>query len=282
MASPKRKKTLITGGPAGAHFAALRESAELIRDCTSKKPAWAMILGSGLSGAVDALEEKIVFPYEGLPGFRATSVEGHPGRLVFGRLGGTWVAAFAGRTHLYEGCGVEPTLAPVRLAHELNIRNIAITNAAGALCPPFRAGHFMPITAHLNLSFQSGEFFYGARPPKCEVYCGEHVRRFTDIALKHGVPALPGVYVALTGPTYETPAETRAYRRLGAHAAGMSTALEAAEAAALGMKVLGVSCITNDASPQGGDSGPTHEQVLAAAIKASDGFAAVMRTLINE
>jgi purine-nucleoside phosphorylase len=260
-----------------------QRAASLIRDCTNIRPAWALITGSGLSEPVDTMTERVVFPYESLPGFEPTAVEGHPGRLVFGRLGNTWLAVFQGRTHLYEDKGLDSVLSAARLARELRIRNIVITNAAGALRPPFVAGHLMPLTSHLNLAWLSGAGFTPAKARRRGIYDVEMTQQFTDIARRLGVPATPGVYAFLNGPTYETPAETRAYRILGAGAVGMSTVPEAIEAANLGMRVLAISCITNDAVPQSAEQeGPSHDKVLAVARTAAANLFRILEELMDE
>lgn len=253
-------------------------SAALIRDCTNIRPRWAVICGSGLSGLANALEEQTVFPYESLFGFEPTAVQGHPGRLVLGRLGQEWCAVFQGRTHLYEGKGLEPALASVRLAHALRIRNICITNAAGALRPPLGAGWLMPFSGHINLCLQHG----CALPRGACIYDPQLREAFLDTALRLGAPASPGVYALLTGPTYETPAEARAYRILGADAVGMSTVFESMEARRLGLRVLAVSAITNDAVPASADlPGPSHDAVLECAQRAARNLAAILRELIG-
>ena len=268
--------------PAMAEPTPAQQSAALIRECTNIRPAWAVICGSGLSGVADALEERVIFPYESLFGFEPAAIEGHPGSLVMGRLGRVWVAVFQGRTHLYEGKGLEPTLAAVRLAHALHTRRICITNAAGALRPPLRAGWLMPFTGHLNLAFLAS-CQYAPRPaPRSGVYDPDLLQAFLDTARDLRLCASPGVYALLTGPTYETPAEARAYRILGADAAGMSTVHEAIEARRLGLRVLAVSAVTNDAVPATDqDAGPTHEAVLACARRAADNLTAILTAMFN-
>ena len=258
------------------------KAAELIRNCTDIRPRWAIVLGSGLSGTGDALEDTVVFPYQSLPGFEPTTIIGHPGRLVLGRLGETSLAAFQGRTHLYEGKGLAPTLAAVRLCRELRIRNMIITNAAGAIRPPLCAGTLMAFTGHLNLTYQTGFGLASTPTMRTGIYDASLREKFLHAARELGAPACAGVYAFLTGPTYETPAETRAYGILGAHAVGMSTVLESMEAARLGMRVLAVSAITNDATPTDpDDSGPTHDAVLAAAKLTSNNLTRIVSEIIN-
>ena len=260
-----------------------QESAELIRNYCGIKPSWGMIFGSGLSGAADALEETVTFPYESLPGFLPSTVPGHSGRVVLGRWGGVWVAVFQGRTHVYEGQGLDPVLAAVRLCRELRIRNIIVTNAAGALRPPLSAGMLMAFSGHLNLTYLSGNGFTTATTLRTGIYDFKLRNRFLNAARRAGAPACEGVYAFLTGPTYETPAETRAYRTLGADAVGMSSVPESLEAAHLGMRVLAVSAITNDAVPATpGDSGPTHEAVLSTAKIASKYLKETLNIFFND
>jgi len=184
-----------------AHTPTLAEqSAALIRDCTNIRARWAVVCGSGLSGVADMLEDQAVFPYESLFGFESPEIIGHPGRLVLGRMGDAWCAVFQGRTHLYEGKGVAPTLAAVRLAHALRIRNICITNAAGALRPPLGAGWLMPFTGHMNMTFFEGNTLAQTRTLRTGVYDPALRAAFVDAALGLGAPAHPGCTPCSPGP----------------------------------------------------------------------------------
>lgn len=257
-------------------------SAELIGDCSSYKPEWGIVLGSGLSSVGKMMEDRADFPYESLYGFRPATVLGHPGVLSIGLIGDVCAAAFQGRTHPYEGGDANHFLTPVRLCRELGVNNIILTNAAGALHPPYSSGCFMPVTGHLNLTFNPGDKIEKCAVKNAQVYDAELIDEFLDSAITLGVSAHKGVYAAMTGPTYETPAEAKALLRLGADAVGMSTALEALEAAALGMRVLAVSCITNDAVPfDGAGPGPSHDKVLSAGEMASSNLFSVLKMLLN-
>jgi purine-nucleoside phosphorylase len=210
-----------------------------------------VVLGTGLGGLVGRLDESSSIPYSEIPGFPVSTVPGHGGRLWKGRINGTSVLVLQGRFHLYEGYSPEEVCFGVRTLSELGIRGLVLTNAAGGLDPGFSAGELMLITDHIN--------FTGRNP-----LCGRNVEawgpRFPDMsraysarlqslareqALALGIGLERGVYLGLSGPCLETPAETRAYRLLGADAVGMSTVTEAIAASHLGLEILGISCLTN-------------------------------------
>lgn len=237
------------------------------------KPSLAIVLGSGFKGVLDAVEEEVVIPYARIPGFATAKVAGHEGKLVFGRLGGVPVVILAGRAHYYEGHSLERLTFPIRVLATMGVRDVLLTNAAGGINRKFKPGDFMRLTDHLN--------FMGENPLRGPVPAGE--ARFPDMSCVYD-PALGklldraakrsrvtlhrGVYLAVSGPSYETPAEIKAFARLGADAVGMSTVPEAIVARACGMRVIGLSCITNLAA--GRSRHPlSHEEVLAAGANAS-------------
>lgn len=268
-------------GPADT-FAA--EGAAIIRERSSVQPQIAVVVGSGLREAVEPdVRVDWDFAYEGLPGFPPPSVPGHVGRLLMGMLHGVPVAVFLGRVHLYEGHGMGPTTLIARIAAEIGVTVLLLTNAAGGLDPSFRRGQLMLIEDHLNflgMNPLSGWRFPGGMPAfvdLAEVYDRKLLDLAESVADREGIEATRGVYAGLPGPSFETPAETEFLRRAGARAVGMSTVSEAVAGAALGLEVLGISCITNVA---GGDA--SHEDVLAAARESAGGLRKVLGGVVRE
>ena len=255
-----------------------------VRARTAAAPALALVLGSGLGGLAEAAEDPVVVPTEEIPGYPRSTVAGHAGRLVFGRLGGREVLLVQGRVHLYEGHPPRALGFPVRLAHALGARRLVLTNAAGGLHADWPPGALMLITDHLALAFASplaGPVGAGeARFPDLSapydpawMALAERVAEDRDLAVRRGV------YVWTAGPSYETPAEIRFFRKIGGDAVGMSTVPEVIQAAALGMKVLGVSTITNLAA--GLHAAPlNHEDVLEAGRRVRDDLTGWLRALV--
>ena len=231
-----------------------QHAARTVRARVGEDPRVALVLGSGLGALADDLEDSTAIPYEEVPGFARPTVEGHAGRLVLGRIGPTPVAAMQGRFHYYEGYTLEETTFPVRVLSLLGAQSIVLTNAAGGINNALRQGSLMLISDHLNLMGASplrgpNDARFGPRfPDMSEVYD----RAYQEVAVQEAhamkVELRRGVYAALPGPNYETPAEIRMLRALGADAVGMSTVPEAIVARQMGVRVLGLSCITNMAS----------------------------------
>jgi purine-nucleoside phosphorylase len=243
-----------------------------------------LVLGSGLGELLDEIDGSAAVPFTDIPGFPPPSVEGHAGRLVAGSLEGRDVLALAGRFHLYEGHPPEVVALPTRVMYELGVRTLLLSNAAGGLRPTFRSGDLMLITDHINFTWRNpliGPAAAGEErfPDMSAPYDPELLAVARTAALDVGVPLVEGTYMALTGPAYETPAEVRAYRLLGADAVGMSTVPEAIVARALGMRVVAVSCITNVHT---GAAGPplTHEEVLDVAARTRSRFARLVRAIL--
>lgn len=205
----------------------------------------AIVLGSGLGSFVDALTHEATIPYSEIEGLPASKVPGHAGRLVLGTLGGTPLLVAQGRVHLYEGWRASEVTAMVRLLHAVGVQTLVLTNAAGSVNPAFPPGDWMMLGDHINLTGESplrgGPNFFDMS----EVYDAGLRATFREAAAGRGLTLHEGVYLALPGPQYETPAEIRMVQRLGADAVGMSTVLEAVQAKALGMRVAGFSCLTN-------------------------------------
>jgi purine-nucleoside phosphorylase len=244
------------------------------------RPDVALVLGSGLGALVLEVQDAVAVPYEEIPGLGGTSVVGHAGRLVAGTLSGVRVLAFAGRRHLYEGHQPSRVALPVRLASALGAHSLLVTNAAGGIRRTFRPGTLMLIRDHINFTFRS--------PLAGAVLPGEE--RFPDLsapyddglceAMRAAARSVPvvleeGVYAAVLGPSYETPAEIRMLERLGADAVGMSTVPETIVAVSRGMRVCGVSCITNLAA---GYAAPLdHQDVLEVTARVRAEFVAMVK-----
>ena len=240
------------GGKYGA--AAAARAAEMIRQRVGTiEPAAGIILGSGLGGLAARVVDPVVIPFAEVPGFPTATVVGHAGKLMVGKLGGRQVVTLAGRFHMYEGHDAALAGFPVRVLHALGVRTLFVSNAAGGIRRTFRAGDLMLIRDHLNLMFRSP--IVGALEPgdvrfpdMSEPYDSALAQLLRDVAAALRVPLVEGVYGGLLGPTYETPAEVRMLGILGADAVGMSTVPEVIVARTLGMRVAGISCITNLAS----------------------------------
>lgn len=236
-------------GSAAAHTAA----AELRRRIGTATPVVGIVLGSGLGGLASRIQDPVAIPFADVPGFPSATVVGHAGKLIGGTLAGRAVVALAGRFHMYEGHDAALAGFPVRVFHALGIRALFVSNAAGGIRRTFRAGDLMLIRDHLNLMFRNpliGEVEPGDErfPDMSAPYDAAFARQLRNHATALGIPLQEGVYGGLLGPTYETPAEVRMLATLGADAVGMSTVPEVIVARALGMRVAGISCITNLAS----------------------------------
>jgi purine-nucleoside phosphorylase len=258
------------------------QGAALVAERTAVRPDIAIVLGSGLGDALaEDLEIDAEFAFGDLPGFPPASVPGHAGRLRLGTLYGVPVAAFFGRVHYYEGHGIAATTLIPRLAAAMGTRTIVLTNASGGLDPTMRVGQLMLISDHMN-SLGVNPLF-GWRLPDgapafvdiSHLYDPALLKAARAAAEEAGIEVRVGVYAAVSGPSYETPAETTALARLGADAVGMSTVPEAVAAAALGLRALGISCITDVAGTE-----LTHEEVLAAARSAGPDLRAILRGVI--
>jgi purine-nucleoside phosphorylase len=234
--------------------AAAARAADVIRSRVGTiDPVAGIILGSGLGGLAARVVDPVVIPFAEVPGFPSATVVGHAGKLMVGSLGGRRVVTLAGRFHMYEGHDAALAGFPVRVLHALGVRTLFVSNAAGGIRRTFRAGDLMLIRDHLNLMFRSP--IVGALEPgdvrfpdMSEPYDAALAQLLRDVASELGVPLVDGVYGGLLGPTYETPAEVRMLGILGADAVGMSTVPEVIVARTLGMRVAGISCITNLAS----------------------------------
>jgi len=245
----------------------IRDAVESIQSKTALKPEIGVILGSGLGSVADQATESVAIPYTDIPHFHGTTIEGHAGRMVVGRFHGVPTVFLQGRFHLYEGYPMEDVAFPTRTVCGLGIHTLVLTNAAGGVNPGFQPGDLMLIKDHLNLMgdnplkgpnlAQLGPRF----PDLTEAYAKDCVEILQKSAREIGIEIHQGIYAGLLGPTYETPAEIRMYRTLGADAVGMSTVPEAIVANHLGVRVAGISYISNLAaglSPQK----LTHREVI--------------------
>jgi purine-nucleoside phosphorylase len=256
--------------PPSSIAARLDDCVFAIRKRISLEPVVGVVLGSGLGAFADTLEELVKIPYRDLPHMPASAVAGHEGNLCFGRVRGVPVVCMQGRVHLYEGHPVEKVVQGVRAMARLGVRTVLLTNAAGGLEPSWAAGDLMSVTDHINLSGVSplvgpNDDALGPRfPDMSTAYDLELRAALRDVARDAGIPLREGVYACLLGPSYETPAEVRMVRMLGAQAVGMSTAHEVIALRHMGVRVGALSCITNQAA--GIAAHPlSHEEVEATA-----------------
>ena len=211
-------------------------------------PEWGIVLGSGLGSLVDEVDAILSVPYEEIPGLPVSTVSGHAGRFVFGRLAGKRVLVAQGRVHLYEGRTAEEVTAAVRFMDALGVKKLVLTNAAGSLRADFAPGTWMLLSDHLNLTGTSPLLGGPNFVDMSAAYSAELRAHFSRLAAEEKIVLHEGVYAGLPGPQYETPAEVRMLRTLGADAVGMSTVLETIQARALGMEVAAFSCLTNMAA----------------------------------
>lgn len=266
-------------------FKRIADCVSVIRKATDFTPETALVLGSGLGNFADEIEVECEIPYGEIPGFCVSTAPGHDGRLIFGMLDGVRVVCMKGRVHFYEGYSMEEIVRPVRTLRLLGARVLFLTNAAGGIADGFKAGDLMLITDHISSLIKSpliGENIdeLGVRfPDMSEVYD----RRLREIIKKSaaecGISLKEGVYIQTTGPNYETPAEIRAYKALGADAVGMSTVCEAIAANHMGFKICAVSCISNLAA--GISRNPlAHEEVKETAERVAESFKALVKTSV--
>ena len=263
-------------------FKKIQATAAWLRERMPNAPTTAIVLGSGLGELAKRIERLKTFPYSEIPNFPVSTVEGHAGELIFGKLAGKDVMAMEGRFHYYEGWTMQQVTFPVRVMYELGIKTLFVSNAAGGTNPNFSIGDLMFITDHIN--FMPENPLHGPNvptgprfPDMGEAYSKELLAKADKIAKKHGIKVQHGVYLATQGPTYETPAEYRMFARWGADAVGMSTVPEVIVAHHCGIEVFGMSIITD----LGGMENPmkiTHEEVLRAAEAAQP----LMSTIIVE
>jgi purine-nucleoside phosphorylase len=267
------------------------ETVAFLRPQVRQVPRAVIVLGTGLGGLADQLDESQAFPYADIPHFPRSTVAGHAGRLVFGTLAGVPVAALQGRFHLYEGYTAAQIVHPVRVLARLGAEIVVVTNASGGLNPAFCAGDLMLMRDHIGLASMAGlnplmgpnDPDFGDRfPPMTDAYDPALRDLARQVAGEQGITLREGVYVMVTGPTYETPAELRYLRQIGADAVGMSTVPEVIAARHMGRRVLAISCVTNQALV--GESGeaekPDHLSVVATAEAAATALTTLVKGVI--
>ncbi len=250
------------------------------------KPQIGIILGSGLGELADEYCLKSI-SYADIPGFEASTVSGHKGKLVFAEINNKKVVMMQGRFHYYEGHSIQKVVFPVKVMKKLGVETLIVTNAAGGVNPNFRPSDLMIITDHINYMgvnplIGPNDDSMGTRfPDMSEIYTPEYVELVEKIGDHLGIDLQEGVYMALTGPSYETPAEVRMAKIIGADAVGMSTVPESIVAAWAGIKVIGISCICNSAAGVS-TAGLSHEDVIRAANVAKDKFKTLVKEVIKK
>ena len=259
---------------------------DYVRSVTDFVPETAVVLGSGLGAFADGIDTKAVINYSDIPDFPRSTVLGHKGRFVFGYASGVPVAVMQGRVHFYEGYSQEECVLPLRLLHLMGAKKLILTNASGGINKNFGAGDFMVIDDHISLFVRNpliGENIdeFGTRFPDMSCVYDSKMRDAIDRAgEKLGIPLRHGVYVQLTGPSYECPAEIRMLSAMGADAVGMSTVSEAIAAKHMGMRICGISCVSNLAAGIS-DHPLSHSEVFEAMNAAAEKFCGLMLEVIR-
>jgi purine-nucleoside phosphorylase len=263
----------------------IQETASWLEKRMTTHPKTAIVLGTGLGQLASEITDTYEFQYKDIPNFPISTVEGHAGKLIFGKLGGKDIMAMDGRFHFYEGYTMKEVTFPIRVMYELGITTLFVSNASGGMNPEFKIGDLMIITDHINLfpehplhgkNFPTGPRF----PDMHEAYDHELIKLADTIAEEKGIKVQHGVYVGVQGPTFETPAEYRFYHLIGGDAVGMSTVPEVIVAHHCGIKVFGISVITD----LGGFDNPvevSHEEVQEAANEAQPRMCDIFRELIK-
>jgi len=266
-------------------YSAIKETVDFIRAHCRQQPVLGLILGSGLGAYADSFQNRTAIPFNDLSHFPSSTVLGHSGNLVIGNAEGVPAVALQGRVHLYEGYSVSEVAFPARVLGALGIRHLIVTNAAGGINTAFRPGDLMLITDHINLMGTNPLIGpnmdeLGPRfPDMSESYDGAMRSIAQEVARQRGIVLREGVYIDLLGPSYETPAEIRMFRTLGADAVGMSTIPEVIVANHMGIRVLGISCITNMAAgilPQK----LTHQEVMDTTERVREEFQLLLQGII--
>ena len=263
----------------------IQETASWLKQRMTTNPKTAIILGTGLGQLASEITDKYEFPYSEIPNFPVSTVEGHAGKLIFGKLGGKDIMAMEGRFHYYEGYDMKEVTFPERVMFELGIETLFVSNASGGMNPDFVIGDLMIIDDHINFfpehPLRGKNFPTGPRFPDMHEAYDKNLRDLADtIAREKSIRVIHGVYVGVQGPTFETSAEYRMYHRLGGDAVGMSTVPEVIVARHCGIKVFGMSIIT-DLGLEGQPVEVSHEEVQEAANKAQPLMTEIMREIIK-
>ncbi|MCD6238549.1 MAG: purine-nucleoside phosphorylase [Thermotogae bacterium] len=265
----------------------LQESVSLIRKYTDRVPVIGLVLGSGLGDLTDEIKDTVSIAYKDIPHFKLSTAIGHEGKLIFGELANKAVVAMKGRLHFYEGYNISDITYPIHVMKELGVKYLILTNAAGGISLSFSPGDLVLIRDHINFAFKNplrgrnddtlGERF----PDMSNAYDARWRKRVKEISAKNGMNLQEGTYLWTTGPSYETPAEIKAFRNLGADMVGMSTVPEVIVANYRKIKVLGISCISNMAA--GILNKPlTHEEVIEVTGSIKDKFKRLIRVIIED
>jgi purine-nucleoside phosphorylase len=266
-------------------FAKAEEAAKYIRGCTSLQPEIALVLGSGLGAFADGMKDAVRMGYEEIPHFPRVSAIGHAGKLVIGKVAGVPVAAMQGRVHYYEGLSLRDVIFPMRVFNRLGVKAAILTNAAGGINTSYKQGALVMLSDHINLQgsnplIGANDERFGPRfPDVTQVYWKPYRKIALEAANEIGIPAAEGVYIAVTGPSYETPAEIRAFRTLGADVVGMSTVSEVIAAAHMRIRILAISCVTNMAAGIL-DQPLNHIEVLETGERVKDAFMALLQRVV--
>ena len=263
----------------------IKETAEFLKSVMKTQPETAIILGTGLGSLVNEITEKYEVQYKDIPNFPLSTVEGHSGKLIFGKLGDKDIMAMQGRFHYYEGYSMKEVTFPVRVMRELGIKTLFVSNAAGGMNPDFIIGDLMIIKDHINTfpehPLRCKNIEYGDRfPDMCKAYDPELIAKAKEVAAEKGIRVMEGVYLGTQGPTFETPAEYVMFHRMGGDAVGMSTVPEVIVARHCGIKVFGISVIT-DLGLEGVVVEVSHEEVQKAADEAQPRMTTIFKELIN-
>jgi purine-nucleoside phosphorylase len=283
--SPNKDQATTKITPPTGEFARAEAAARFITNKTKLRPQIALVLGSGLGAFADEFSAAVRIPYANIPHFPQSTAIGHAGQLVLGKVDGIDVVGMQGRVHLYEGYSAKEVAFPVRVFSRMGIKAVILTNAAGGIRKEFTQGRLVAITDHINLQghnplIGANEEKFGPRFPDMTT---AYDKDFRQIALSHakrlGIDLGEGVYAALAGPSYETPAEIRYLRTIGADLVGMSTVPEVIAARHSGIRVLGISCVTNAAAGVL-DQPLNHLDVLATAERVKDHFMGLLRAII--
>jgi purine-nucleoside phosphorylase len=269
------------------NYNAIKEAASYVKSKYEDTPKIGLILGSGLGVLADEIENPVKIPYNEIPNFPVSTVEGHAGQLVIGTLKGAKVIAMQGRFHFYEGYSLDKVTAPVRVMKELGVETLIVTNAAGGINESFEAGDLMLITDHINNMGTNpligpNDANIGVRFPDMSESYNRKLRDMAkNIANEFNIKLQEGVYVGNTGPSYETPAEVRALRTLGGDAVGMSTVPEVIIARHAGLNVLGISCISNMAAGIL-DQPLSHDEVIETTDKVRVNFLKLVKSIVEK
>ena len=263
----------------------IQETAEFLRGKMTTTPETAIILGTGLGSLVNEITDKYEIEYKDIPNFPLSTVEGHSGKLIFGKLGNTEIMAMKGRFHFYEGYSMKEVTFPVRVMRELGIKTLFVSNAAGGMNPDFIIGDLMIINDHINFfpehPLRGKNIPYGDRfPDMSAAYDKSLIAMAKEIAAEKGIRVVEGVYLGTQGPTFETPAEYRMFHRMGGDAVGMSTVPEVIVARHCGIRVFGISVIT-DLGVEGIVVECSHEEVQKAADEAQPKMTTIFREIVN-